>query len=223
MIFECEYCETKFLTEVEFGKHHCREKERAEMLCTNEGVEAYTCYKTWFKKKKQFTPSQQVFIGSRYYNPFIKFAEFSKRVAIPDVDMYIGLMVEKEVLPQHWYHNDIYEMFLEYLDYECSPQLHLRITLQTLERVSKIFECKMSEVFEELEPSDMVKLIQSRNISPWVVLLSSRFKSVLANDMIPIEREFVEDAIKLDRWKLIIKRGGKHIPEIRTYINQLDL
>lgn len=81
----------------------------------------------------------------------------------------------------------------------------------------------MNEVFEELEPSDMVKLIQSRNISPWVILLSSRFKSVLTNDMIPIEREFVEDAIKLDRWKLIIKRGGKYIPEIRTYINQLDL
>jgi hypothetical protein len=223
MIFECEYCETKFLTEKEFGKHRCREQERAEMLCTNEGVEAYTCYKTWFKKRKRFTPSQQIFIGSRYYNTFIKFAKFSDKVAIPDVDMYIGLMVEKEVLPQHWYHADIYEMFLEYLDYECSPQAHLRITLQTLERISGIFECKMGEVFFELEPADMVRLIQSRNISPWVLLLSPKFKLVLANEMIVNEREFVENAIKLDRWKLIIKRGEKHIPEIRTYINQLDL
>lgn len=223
-MFECDYCETKFLTEKQYGKHKCREQERMEALKTPDGKLAYEYYVTWFKKKKLPTkrPSRTTFISSQFYNPFLSFTEFVKKMGIPDTDMYIGLMAERNVLPQHWYHPDIYDVFIDHLDNDVSMKVHTRITLTSLDKIAIAFECKIGEVFSLLKAGDLVNLIKSRNISPWVLLLSPKFKTFISTCN-SYESSLIQEAINIKRWKLVMSKNRHLTSETKSLLAQLDL
>ena len=221
-MFECQYCDTGFLTEVQFNKHNCREKERMMVLETPSGITAYGYYKTWFQKKKMNIPTKNTFISSRHYNPFFTFAKFVKQMGIPDTKIYIEFMVERGVMPQHWYHSAIYGVFIDHFDNTCPMTTHTRITLFTMDRLATTFECEIGDVIFKLKAGDLAKLIQSRNLSPWVLLLSEKFRIMLTS--IPVsERDYIESVINLNRWKLIVERNRNHRAETKSYLDQLDL
>jgi hypothetical protein len=223
-MFECEYCETKFLTEKQYGKHKCREQERMMNLETPDGDAAYEYYATWFKKKRLPTkrPTKRTFIGSQFYTPFLSFTEFVNKMGIPDTDMYIELMVDRGVLPQHWYHADIYDVFIDHLDNDCPMSVHTRVSIVALDKIATGFDCELSEVYSKLMLGDFINLIQSMNVSPWILLLSPRFKKFLSTCS-SHERLSIEEVINVARWKLVMKQNRTLIPETKAFIDQLDL
>lgn len=222
-MFECVYCKTKFITEKNFTQHKCKEKARTEELKTPRGKMAYKHYTTWLRKRGHPAHAIEIFMGSRYYNVFYTFTDYALKMGIPDTTLYIELMAKDAILPQHWYVDDIYTYFINYLDKDCDAKTHLRISLMTLERLSSAFDCKISEVFSHLKPQDVVTLIQSRNLSPWTVLLSDRFKSYLQNETNYEEQKLIESVINLDRWRIIMDIHKNSIAETRNYLKQLEL
>ena len=92
-----------------------------------------------------------------------------------------------------------------------------------MERIAKSLECPMGEIFTHLQVSDVIKLIQSRNLSPWVLLLSKKFKAFYKTTPTTEERRLLEDVIKLGRWQLIMETKKQLIPETKKYLDQLDL
>jgi hypothetical protein len=222
-MFECSYCKTRFLNEENFKKHKCVQESRTKELHTDLGKLAFSHYRTWFDKRNIPPPKKELFIGSKYYKSFIKFAEFSKKMGIPDNELYIELMSQDSILPQHWYNEDVYDYFLNHLDKECNPETLIRITLQNMEKISNGFECQIKEIFDFLRPSDVIRLIQSRNFSPWVLLLSKRFKAFLQTVPNYEEKRLIEKAINVDRWKTLMEVKRNHIPKTKTYLKQLDL
>jgi hypothetical protein len=132
-------------------------------------------------------------------------------------------MVRETIVPQHWYNPDIYDFFIDYFDNECSPNTHARITLTTLDKLATICECELGEVFDNLTPEDAIKLIQSRNLSPWIILLSLKFKTFLMNDVSTTQRALIENVIRMNRWKRIMEQKRNFIPEIKEYIRQVGL
>jgi hypothetical protein len=222
-MFECEYCKTPFLTEVNYNKHKCDQETRMGELDTRRGISAFRYYRLWFEKRKLLQPKKETFIVSKYYNTFFKFAEFAKDMGIPDVDLYIELMSLDAILPAHWYNKDIYAYFIEKFDTEYSPTVHTRVTLGSMERIAKALDCPMSEIFTHLKPSDVIKLTQSRNLSPWVLLLSKQFKVFYQTQVNTEERQLLMDVIKLGRWKLIMETKKHLIPETKAILDQLDL
>lgn len=222
-MFECVYCKTPFLTEVNFKKHKCDQETRMGELDTRRGISAFRYYRLWFEKRNLMIPKKETFITSKYYNTFFKFAEFAKDMGIPDVELYIKLMSEDGVLPAHWYNKDIYDYFLEKFDTEFEPKVHTRITLGSMERIAKALDCPMSDIFIHLKPSDVIKLTQSRNLSPWVLLLSKKFKDFYQNHTNTEERQILMNVIKLGRWKMIMETKKHLIPETKSILDQLHL
>lgn len=222
-MFECQYCKAKFLTEENYSKHKCDQETRMGELDTRRGMSAFMYYRQWFEKRNLPLPSKETFIVSKYYKTFFKFAEFAQSMGIPDVGLYIRLMSSEAILPVHWYNTDIYNFFLDQFDTEFSPTIHTRITLGSMERISKVLECPMSEIFAHLRVSDVIKLVQSRNLSPWVLLLSKKFKTFYQTVPTSEERTLLENVINLGRWKIIMDTKKHLIPETKKYLNQLNL
>jgi hypothetical protein len=184
---------------------------------------AYKNYQTWFKKRNLPNPSQEIFIGSKYYKVFYTFTDYALKMGIPDVSLYIELMAKDSILPQHWYNDDIYSYFINQFDKENDAKVHLRITLTTMERLSSAFGCKISEVYSHLKPQDLIKLIQSRNLSPWALLLSKKFHEYVRNETNYEEQKLIESVINLDKWQLILDVNKGSINEVKNYLSQLDL
>jgi hypothetical protein len=192
-------------------------------LDTKRGMSAFKYYRAWFKARRLRIPNKDTFVVSKMYNTFFKFAVFAKDMGIPDTTLYIKFMVKNTVMPAHWYNSDIYNYFMDSFDKDYDPMTHVRITFTSIERISKALDCKMGDVFSHLHPSDVIKLIQSRNLSPWVLLLSKKFAAFLKNDVNAEERKLIEDVIKLNRWETILENQRSRIPEIKKYVAQLDL
>jgi hypothetical protein len=223
-MLECEFCETKFLSEDQLDKHSCRERVRMEQLGTTLGMQAFKCYQQWFKCRKFTPPQKRAFIASPLYNSFLKYVKFRKKMGIPDDKIYIGIMAEENILPQHWYNDDIYRFAMKKFDSDYPVKTHVRITLVTLDRLKRIYGCdEISDVFNHLRPSDAIKLIQTRNLSPWFLLLSSRFKKYLHDETTKEERGLISNAMNLKHWKLMLEIKKRDIPETKKYIKQLNL
>jgi len=222
-MFECQYCETKFLTEEKFQKHTCRQRDRMIELDSFPGTAAFTYYVLWFKKRNLREPSKDTFVVSKYYSAFFKFVKFVREMGIPDVNLYIKLMSQESIQPSHWYNDDIYNFFINYLDNECSPNTHIKITLLTLDKLANHFDCEINEVFDHLRASDTINLVQTRNLSPWVLLLSKKFKQYLQKEVNAEESKLIENAIHINKWKLIMESKRNFIPKTREYLTQLDI
>lgn len=222
-MFECEYCSARFLTEEQYTAHSCRTKERVAGLTTTKGMKAFKCYQLWFRARGFRPPEKRAFASSKLYNVFFRYVDFSRRMGIPDDKIYIGIMATDNILPQHWYNDDIYRYAMKQFDKDFEPKVHTRITLVTLDKLSRKFDCEISEVFDHLRPTDVAKLIQSRNFSPWVLLLSPRFKKYLQSETSREERGIISSAMNLNHWKLMLELKKKHVPETKDYISRLNL
>ena len=222
-MFKCDFCEAQFITQDTFEAHSCRQRERMQELSTSTGVLAYKHYSLWFKKRKLLIPNKESFVVSRYYKTFFSFTKFTKKMGVPDVDLYIGFMARENILPQHWSNPDIYNYFLDYFDNECKVTTHLRITIKTMERLASILECKLDEVFDNLDVDDCIKLIQSRNFSPWVLLLSSKFKTFISDNATNEQLKLIEEVMKVNRWKTIMEKNRDKIKTTKQYIHEFNL
>jgi len=222
-MFECEYCGAQFLTEETINAHSCKEKTRFTELETTTGMQAFRCYQIWFKARGFRPPQKRGFVSSHLYNSFFRYVKYRRKMGIPDDKIYIGIMASEGILPQHWYNDDIYRYAIKKFDSDFDPKVHIRITLVTLDKLARKLDCEISEVFDYLRPSDAIKLIQSRNFSPWVLLLSQRFKKYLQEETTKEERMMISSAMNIKHWKLMFEIKKDKVSETKEYINQLNL
>lgn len=172
----CKYCDKKFLDHIKYEKHSCERGNRYKFCKTKTGLNAFEMYKKWiFLLKKRNVNQLDTFIDSKFYVSFVEFEKFSKFKGIPDKIMYINYMIEKNIQPSLWRNDTTYNSFISYFDMSVPPLKKVKITLTTMHNISLIFDCKISEVFNYLQASDICTLIYERRFSQWLLLLSAKF------------------------------------------------
>lgn len=173
--WHCTFCAKDFLTESGFMQHFCRPRERIDELKTPLGQVAYASYSEWMRLQKRSIPPPEVFISSRQYNFFIKFAAWSEKTAIPNPNQFIKLMVETGTQPVLWCRTSTYEMYLEWYDKVYPPEQQFIETLDRLKSLSFDLHCSSKDIFKELGPSELAKLVRRRRLSPWLLVVSTNF------------------------------------------------
>ena len=98
--FQCSFCRARFKSEKRFMNHACKEMKRDTELRTPTGQAALLFYQKWMKASRRQVPKPEAFLKSSYYNAFLKFAEFARKVKIPDVDAYIRIMTSGSIAQQ---------------------------------------------------------------------------------------------------------------------------
>ena len=221
--YECKFCHTKFKTEDRFMKHHCKHMQRDEDFRTVTGQAAWMYYKAWNKAQRRIVPKGRAYLKSKYFNSFMRFATFVKKMKIPDTDAFIWLMVEKDLLPTIWTNDQVYTLYLEFMDRKVAPKRHAEITINTLFDEADERGIDVSEIFDHITPNELIMLMRRRQVSPWFLFNSKKFKQFFVNSTSPEERIVMESIIRPHYWKKKFDENPKDVKNMQTYAKELNL
>ena len=222
-MFECSYCHKPFVKETTFLNHKCKTMERTEELKTQMGQMAYSLYGTWMKMYKRSVPRTESFMVSRYYGAFIKFAEYIKQINLPDVDAFIQMMIEKDLSPHLWTNDKVYVQYIEFLDRRSTPIKQASITVSTLLKQADQHNIDVSFIFDALSPSDVLQLIRERRISPWILLVSGKFKRTVIEKWTLEQQQLLENLIRPMYWKLKFDKNPDIVVNMKLFVKELNI
>lgn len=195
---------------------------REDEIQTPIGQSAWALYQDWMTAYKRVAPSTSIFLTSKYYATFIKFAKYIKELNIPDIDIFIALMKEKDISPTIWTNDEVYALYLEYLDRRISPIKQAEITINTLFKLSDEYECDVADVFNKVHPNETLQLIRSRRISPWLLMHSAAFKKLMIR-CTPEQRSLFEALIRPQYWKYKFDKNPEIGKMMKKYAEEMGI
>jgi len=219
----CDFCDKQFKREVNYLKHKCEQMKRYDLFKKPIGMIAYLTFNQWRKIQNYPSVNVETFTSSRYFNAFIKFAEFSRQQQIPDKIGYISLMVKKGLLPFHWSDADVYDYYLETFDAEYTVDNKIDISIETLQELAHTSKCELNEVFNNITPITVLKYITARKLSPWLLLPSKKFMDFMTYKTNKEERLLFSTLIDVSLWKKHFVENPEKVNEIKNINKQLGI
>lgn len=224
--YQCDFCNKTFVNEKNLKKHSCDFKERYEYITKKPtGQSIYNLYIFWLRSNGKSTKyvDEHTFIHSIHFKPFKRFMNFCKKKSIPNKKTYIKICNSYKLAPKDWTREQTYETFLEIYDELIPINKQIDISLDTLYQLAEGLDIEICEVFNEIDPSDVAKLIKSRKISPWLFLNSEKFKEFLINNANSETRDHIQKSTNPSKWGEIFERNSKKRETIYKLIKQLGL
>lgn len=221
--YQCKFCKTRFVHEDRFIRHRCKQMIRDEEFRSIEGQRAWAFYQSWMKAYRRMVPSAKSFLHSKYFNSFMRFVNFAKKVHMPDTDAFIWLMKEKDISPTIWANDQVYALYLEFMDRKVAPKRHAEITINTLFDLADEHECSVEDIFNSLTPNEVIDLLRRRQISPWILLHSTKFKEFFVNETSSEEKIIMESIIRPPYWKSKFQANPDAVKVMQLYVTELKL
>lgn len=222
--FKCSYCDQRYVRESAFLAHRCKRMIREEEARTIEGKMAWHCYCLWLQKAKRFTPTFDTFMESAQYTQFMKFAIFARAVQVADVQAYISIMIsENSIPPLMWTTPDAHSLYLCKLDRVVSPMHMVGISVDTLLELSETYNVGVSGIFDVVSPNEIIRLIQRRKLSQWLVLKSPKFIRFYMGNTSNEERVILDTLINVDFWYGKFSKHPDEIKLIKDIVIELNI
>lgn len=222
MAFECKYCLKNFVREASFMKHECPQMKRVKDIQSKEGIAAYYLYSEWMKQKKHKVPEIESFSISRYFGSFVKFVHHVHKLNLPSTDLFIKLMVQKDLSPMLWCRDECYSLYLEWIDRKQDPIDQAAITVETLYKIAEAIEMPVGEVFKAMKSGEVMHLIRQRQLSPWLLLCSKAFKDFLKALSGP-ERDELLNLIGYNYWAEKFVTNPKVVENMKLIASELGI
>jgi len=197
--------------------------KRLEEFQTPEGQAAWNYYQEWMKVQRRMPPPAKSFLASKYYRTFINFTQHVKAVGLPFPAKFIWLMREKDIQPTIWTNDEVYSMYIEHLDRTSQPLDQAKLSVQTLLDLADKRNVDVSEIFDHIPLNDVVQLVRRRQLSPWLLLCSRKFKQVLRDRATPEQKIIVETIIRPDYWVEQLEKHPNELAVIKQYVAELSV
>lgn len=224
-LYKCGYCGKKYKREKLFLQHKCKQMIRDEQLRTPIGQAAWRFYQDWMRFQRKRAGDDRMFLNSRYFPAFIKFATFVKQTDLPTPKKFIKLMVTENYQPTMWLIDEVYAIYMEHLDKSRSCNEQLDITLTTLDKVAEAYDCDISEVFDHVSGSEVIELLKQRKLSPFVLIASKKFNNFLVHVSDNNTEQFIilERLIRANHWLSYIHSHTTNFNKVKGYVAKVDL
>ena len=223
MLYVCEYCEKVYKTTAGFLKHSCKEKQRIDEIRTPIGQIALIYYEKWMKMQYGRSIDPSTFPISRYYNSFIKFAHFVKKIkGFVNSDEYVKLMISNKFMPSLWCDARVYIKYIKHIDSVTTTNEKITSSLCTLYSIAELNECSIDKVFKHIPAYTIMQLMYEQKLSPWVLLHSGKFMEYVMGLSVE-EQLLLEDFIDPVIWKQTFAAAPKSVTVIKKCIKQLKL
>lgn len=210
------------MREGNYLKHKCAEMKRHEIFKGVTGQAAWAFYKLWLGKKNRNPMNADSFLSSSFFNAFVKFAEFVKKVNLPNPDRFVWLMVQKKYRPNVWTDDIVYRMYLEFVDRQVEPLDRAESTIKALQRICGESNCKISEVFNHMTAAELVHRLYIRELSPWIILNSPKFWKFYKNAN-TADKVMLENVIRVQFWKEQFKKHPSDHKNLKSMVKRLNL
>lgn len=221
--FTCKYCAKSFDSETRYLQHHCKEMKKHEEFQSPIGQAALGYYQRWMRVMKRNPPAGQAFLSSRYFRTFINFAQFVAKVSLPAPEKFIWLMNEKGYPPTMWTNDDAYTQYLEFLDRRATPMDQVTISIRTLLNAANEADVDIADVFDQLKPTTLIHLVRTRQLSPWLLLHSRKFKLFFRDKMSDEQKIILQTLINPEYWGEQFEDKEEDAKQIQEYIAELGI
>jgi hypothetical protein len=221
-LWQCQYCRKGFIHETSFMKHYCKEKRRHEELRSVTGTTAYAVYGEWMKLKRFKVPSVDAFATSKLFTSFFKFAEHIKRLNLSNTDLFIRLMVERDISPTLWTRSQCYSIYLEYYDNMQEPMEQVINSIEVLLKISEDEHVELSNLFNHLGVHRISEMVSLRKLTPWLLFCAYTFRIFLAG-LEDNEKETLSNAINPGFWAKKLEEKPKLVSEIIDVVTEIGI
>jgi hypothetical protein len=222
-VYECRFCGKEYKKEEAFRVHYCEERKRNDLLKTKDGYIAFALYEKWMQMRfGKIAIDDDRFKKSRMFNGFIRFAKLYRKIkGLNDIDEFLKLMVSKNILPTHWVKDCVVSYYLDHIDKK-PPLDRISRSVDTLFKLADAYECDVSEIFLVLEFSDVVDFVKMKELSPWLLLNSSKFHRWL--DKRSEEQQLIlEGIVDSIYWSSIFKKNPNIVATARKCCTNLGI
>ncbi len=221
--FVCKYCHKGFVQEHRYLQHQCKQMKRLQELKTPLGQAGYSYYCTWLRTQNKLAPPATTFLDSKYFRTFINFADFVQRVRLPTPEKFIWLMCRHKMQPTLWCLDEMYSMYMDFIDTKTSPMEHVNISLQTLLDVSTRMDIPVEQFFDKLPIYEIIDLLGTRQLSPWLLLCSPSFKRMFRDRTTVEQRGIIETYIRPDIWSDKFEKHSDAVAQIKQYVAEIGI
>jgi hypothetical protein len=222
--YECEFCGQRYKRETSFLKHNCKEKIRTEEMKTPDGHLAFALYRRWLQQIKRGKANKSSFMNSQYYKSFFAIADYVKKLDISRPSMFVDYMSSKKYIPTIWTKREAYVGFLDYMDNKIPPSKLVEISIDTIMDFCDEKEIPYSEFFRHIAPNDLINLMESRRMSPWLLFTSGEFKEFYNGERISMEqREIITTFLNKKVWKKRFENHPRVLDRTRRLVEELGL
>lgn len=221
--YKCPHCGHRFVQEQRFLRHRCDQMKRQEVFQQPLGQAAWIFYQKWMRAYNKAVANANSFLHSKFFNSFIKFADFVKTVKMADTDVFIALMKEYDISPTIWTNDQVYALYLEQMDKKLTPEKHAEITVNTLFDLAEDYDVDVSDVFQNVPPAEIIQLLRARKLSPWILLNSRKFGAFYKQRTSTEERIVIDSIIRPPYWKKKFDSNPEKVEAMRKYVSELTL
>lgn len=222
MFYECRYCNKLYKQESAFIKHYCNERKKHDELTTINGQIGFYIYERWVLIRHSRKVDIDDFKASRFFNAFIKFANFYKHIkGLPDIDQFLRLMISKNIQPSNWVTERVISFYLAEMD-KSSPIVKINETCKYIIKLADAYDCSASDIFKHIEFNVMIDFIKLYKLSPWVLLNSRKFM-VWVRDLDDEQQAIIDSVVDSAKWKHTFNKDGKSLNLAKNCCKELEL
>lgn len=223
--FSCPDCSKCFVREATYIKHYCEPRKRKhEIQSTIIGKTALFYYQEWMRFRKIPPQPAENFIKSQHYYSLISFAKYAKQVGITNLQLFLHAMDKRDwiTLPGMWRSEDAYLEFTKYIDVQIPPDKRVAATLVLLDKISEAADIDISNVFEVIEPGELIALIENRKLSLWFLLRSEKFYTY-CESLSEEQQQIINNIIADGAWNKKLESNPQASERFREYALEVGL
>ena len=132
-------------------------------------------------------------------------------------------MLSKTMPPTLWCNYDVYDSYIEHFDKTATIDDKIQISLETISDLCKTYKCNPAEIFEHIKPLQILTMVNSRKLSPWVLLQSVKFKDYLKFKTNQEDRIMFNTFIDMSKWKPQFLENPGKVLEIKGINKELGI
>ena len=223
--YKCEYCGAGFMKEKTLAAHMCEKKRRwlqKDEKRVRHGLYAFQrFYKLSAGNKKEKT--YEDFVGSPYYNAFVKFGSFISNVRPLYPEKYIDYVVTSGVKLDHWARDSLYEKYvLEFILKEDVTTALERSVKTMMDWAEENEPAAWNHYFNYISLNRAVWHSRDGKISPWLLLNCKSGKDMLGkfnNEQL----EMVYHVINPEHWAMRFKRLPNDVQLVKDVAKESSL
>jgi len=172
--------------------------------------------------KRRGCKSEDSFLRSANFPHFVKLSRFGREVHIPNLSLYLKIMVAANRRPNTWTNDHSYRIFLETMNSQTAANEMIEISAKTIQSLAEKNEMRVPVYVLLMGVGEMLQLIRQRRLSPWIVLNSDLFKRKI-QESTPEEKEVIAKLIDADYWTVIMKDNGSALALARRASEALEI
>lgn len=216
--FQCNFCKREFVREKSLINHICEQRRRWDSRDEKNIKLGFNCWLKWYElsgtninnnKKYKF----EDFMKSKYYFAFIKLGKHVIDTKLLNVELFIKYVIKNRIKLDDWCKEYVYHGYIRDVCKRESVEVALERQIQIMIDWSQENDEEWTEYFAKVHPNEVIKLIRTGRISPWIILNSCSIYK-LFDRMDEEQISLVNDSVTLTEWIFLMKKN----PKDRKYV-----